>query len=372
MTLEDRDDDNAAPSPAWPDPPAGGRAGSGSGAEPATVMEEVARIVERHGGLHLWPRLEACPACGADDLRPAFAKFGFAHVRCAACGGISLERMPPAAVLDDLYSGRYYSNTRRFFELPRFRKSGALTTLSVEAETLLPEAERLAQGEAGSWLDVGGGFGAFASVLKSRLDGWAVALSEMNGESVRIAMRELGVDVLLPPVRALGAAGRRFDVVSAIAVIEHVPDPAGFVDDLYNVLRPGGRLLIATPHLTELSATAGGASHPAVAPPFHTHLFTKRGLSALLRRHGGFADIEVFDRGAAAFSLIHHADTWQYYDISIPSEDDPVPQTVARRPMPPEVSAMVNALAAADQAMGDHFARSDGRMHLFGTARRAE
>jgi SAM-dependent methyltransferase len=73
------------------------------------------------------------------------------------------------------------------------------------------------------------------------------------------AARYVGVDVDTPVTRALGVAelyydGRKlpvadaaFDAVLCSQVLEHVFTPDGFLREIHRVLRPGGRLLLATP-----------------------------------------------------------------------------------------------------------------------------
>lgn len=42
--------------------------------------------------------------------------------------------------------------------------------------------------------------------------------------------------------------GRRFDTIVALAVIEHVPDPAKFLNTALRLLAPGGSIVLTTPH----------------------------------------------------------------------------------------------------------------------------
>lgn len=104
-------------------------------------------------------------------------------------------------------------------------------------------------------LDVGCGAGLLCEPL-ARL-GAAVTGIDAAPESIAVARAHAGD---LPITYLAGGieqvAGRRFDLVTSMEVIEHVTDPAGFVAGLAGALADGGLLVLSTPNRTAKSQLA--------------------------------------------------------------------------------------------------------------------
>jgi len=98
-------------------------------------------------------------------------------------------------------------------------------------------------------LDLGSDNGVISLLLRRRGGEWASA--DLTDEAVASIRELVGGDVHRIVGSQLPFADASFDLIVVVDMLEHVPDEAAFVSELARTLKPGGRLLINTPHLKE-------------------------------------------------------------------------------------------------------------------------
>jgi 2-polyprenyl-6-hydroxyphenyl methylase/3-demethylubiquinone-9 3-methyltransferase len=144
-------------------------------------------------------------------------------------------------------------------------------------------------------LDVGCGAGLAAEAFARH--GHDVLGIDAAGEAIEVARAHAAVQGLHLAYRSclaedLVAEGLRFPVVTALEVIEHVPDPAGFVRVLAALLEPGGLLVLSTLNRTRRSWLTAklGAEYVLRMLPVGTHdwksFITPAELAWMLRSAG--------------------------------------------------------------------------------------
>jgi 2-polyprenyl-3-methyl-5-hydroxy-6-metoxy-1,4-benzoquinol methylase len=133
-------------------------------------------------------------------------------------------------------------------------------------------------------LDVGAGNGYFVCLAREEF-GLRAAGVEISRREVRFAAEVLGVELLEQDLAE--HAVRDYSLVTLFNVLEHVPDPLGFLREAAAHVGPDGYLAVTTPNPACLHARLKGLRHwRLIEPPHHINLFSRRGLEAILARIG--------------------------------------------------------------------------------------
>jgi SAM-dependent methyltransferase len=85
-------------------------------------------------------------------------------------------------------------------------------------------------------------------------------------------------------------------------VIEHLRDPAEALAECRRLLRPGGRLALATPNAASRGSRRFGARWRGFEPPRHLQVYEPRSLRTLCER-AGFAVTELATPAPAAVPI---------------------------------------------------------------------
>lgn len=113
----------------------------------------------------------------------------------------------------------------------------------------------------GRLLDIGCGDGALSQYASAE-DYYGYDISESAVAEAKKQRPDYTFSESVPPENL------QFDTIAALAVIEHVNDPADFIREWGSWLKPGGRMILTTPHPAfewahELGSKIGLFSHDA-------------------------------------------------------------------------------------------------------------
>jgi SAM-dependent methyltransferase len=224
----------------------------------------------------------ACPIC-----RAATAPAGEAHGlrterwfklrRCAACDfAFVQEPWTDPQVYDDAYYAGQGSDP---FVDYAFEFEHPDTTIRRYEWRGIVRAVRHLHSAPGKWLDFGCGNGGLVRFVRG-LGGDQVFGFDTGTWAEKA--RASGLPILTEA--ELAAHDGTFDIVTAIEVIEHIPDPVVVLKRLRRLLKPGGLLFLTTGNLATAPADLGSWYY--AFPEVHVSYFSPRALTLALEQSG--------------------------------------------------------------------------------------
>ena len=214
-----------------------------------------------------------CVLCERTRGVRLFAKGGWDFVRCAACGMVSLDPLPSAADIAAHHERSHRDGIYAAFAAAEDARGAVARRRLALLRPLAPP---------GSWLDVGCSTGAFVAAAVAA--GLAAEGVELASAAV-VEARARGLTVHHAPIEDF-APGRRWALVTAFDVVEHLRDPVGFVRRAAGWLEPDGLLALTLPDAASPTARLMGRHWFYYAPPDHVHYFTPPTARHLLETAG--------------------------------------------------------------------------------------
>ena len=218
-----------------------------------------------------------CICCGADDVAPHLRGL----VRCAQCTHVWADLALTDEELQALYSENYFLG-EEYLDYEKERPA-------LERNFSLRLQELLQRVSAGGQLwEIGSAYGHFLQQAGTHFETAGCDISE---HAVAHARNELAQDVRCGDFLQLDAPMEQ-DVVCLWDTIEHLSEPAAYLEKAATQLKPGGVVALSTGDISAFIARLRGEKWRLIHPPTHLHYFTAASMRTLLSRLG-FVDIEI-------------------------------------------------------------------------------
>lgn len=200
------------------------------------------------------PESLLCGACGYSDLLVLAKTKNGEALKCHICGLVQHHPMPSDNELAKYYQG-FSFQCPNFSEIEREVKE---IEKSLEYFVGRPAAEASAK-----FLDYGGAAGIYCRAAE-RL-GWKPTLFDYDEQMLNFGRQNLGIEEVTSDLKKLEL--QRFDVIFSYHVVEHWNSIDQHFTRLLKMLKPGGKLVIATPN---------ARSFEKYLRPFHFYSYYRR------------------------------------------------------------------------------------------------
>lgn len=130
--------------------------------------------------------------------------------------------------------------------------------------------------------------GSYAGILlnQAKKQGWDVIGIEPLEVPALYAEREFGIKVIRKYFEQSDLQNESIDVIISCHVIEHVPDPFSFINRAFELLKPGGKLILETPTYDSLMFKLLKHRERSIRCDGHLYFFTKKTLTGLVKKCG--------------------------------------------------------------------------------------
>ncbi len=197
--------------------------------------------------------------------------------KCAGCHVVLLdEKLWATNMMPD-----YYANANNYIHAnqdPSYHFLG-----KKRARDLIEKIKKYSlKKEETKWLDVGANYGILVEELIK--NGFNASGIELNKNLVSLA-HERGLPIECADVISLREQETKYNVISAIDVLEHLPRPIDFLVDARKLLVSNGLLILEVPNIESYLARKHKAQWKYVDHE-HLHYFSVAAITKLLKNHG--------------------------------------------------------------------------------------
>lgn len=209
-----------------------------------------------------------CIFCGSQQFKVRFSTQNYLVRECLQCHLVQTAFPEDEQLIDELYDDSYFQRLvdRKPQELVYHQRTMSLIE---QYKT------------SGKILEVGLGIGIFMELAHQH--GWDVEGVDPSEATCRYVSGQLQLAVHHGYLEALKLPEHSFDVISLRHVLEHVPQPKAFIEELYRLLKDDGIICLTVPNFSGLHSRFEKERWFHLALPYHVAHYTARTLTMVLQ-----------------------------------------------------------------------------------------
>lgn len=223
-------------------------------------------------------RDKRCIVCGNTVLKIFSRHDPFSYLQCLLCGHIVSTAFwsgNPQLIHQEDNEDHHLSKQKLRWDYSLLKQKMIFFPRLKNIESYKPGKGRL--------LDIGCANGAFCIAALKRK--WEVHGLELQQSCARFVQKK-GMTVYTEPIERSCLPESYFDVITLWQVLEHIPDPLRFLNEIVRILKPGGICALSTPNNHSIGALLLQKHWPSVLPRNHYHLFSKSSLRITFLKAG--------------------------------------------------------------------------------------
>ncbi len=216
-----------------------------------------------------------CQICNSDDTRLIKKEGDWNIVQCNVCGLVYVNPQPSENFLEEHYQNYLPESSDNITEWGKMM-SGVFR----ESLKIINKTEK-----RGKLLDIGCAHGFFLEAASDT--GWDTYGIDLSKQAVQYAKNK-GLSVSNSILFEKTYQDNEFDIITMFYVLEHLPNPARYLKEVYRILKPSGILLIRVPHTTPIVTLLKAFNIPnkLYDAPSHLTDFSPQTLKRLLEKIG--------------------------------------------------------------------------------------
>lgn len=231
-------------------------------------------------------QINTCPNCLSDNIAKKFVvqdrhygvKGDFNLDVCNYCGLIFLNPMPNDDELSKFYPEESYYAYHMGF--PEIRKVNPFKKF-IKRIFFINE-EEVKFDYVGKVLDIGCGNGWVLYQYKQK--GWDVAGVEPSRTAAEIG-NKANLNIYNGILLDAKFSDNEFDFIRSNHSFEHIFNPNEVLNEIYRILKPGGKLLIGIPNYAGINSKLAKKYWYYLGAPVHTFNYTSKNIKQLLVKH---------------------------------------------------------------------------------------